>query len=168
MKNNVIYFVEGKCEVTLLQALKENPQKILPGQIREFNLIQQVIPNSILMMIRPGTKVVFVFDTDVPVTQYLRSNINLVKKTCTKVEIIFLPQVRNLEDELERCTDVSRVSDLTQSASNKDLKRDFCSTKKCRSIVDSNNLDVSKLWMTTPPKEFSFVSSNGNKIKVKV
>ena len=42
MKNNVIYFVEGKCEVTLLRALKENPQKILPGQIREFNLIQQL------------------------------------------------------------------------------------------------------------------------------
>lgn len=168
MKNNVIYFVEGKCEVTLLQALKENPQKILPGQIREFNLIQQVIPNSILMMIRPGTKVVFVFDTDVPVTQYLRSNINLVKKTCTKVEIIFLPQVRNLEDELERCTDVSRVSDLTQSASKKDFKRDFCTKKNCRAILDRHNLDVSKLWMTTPPKEFSFVSSNGNKIKVKV
>lgn len=130
MKNNVIYFVEGKCEVTLLRALKENPQKILPGQIREFNLIQQVIPKSILMMIRPGTKVVFVFDTDVPVAQYLRSNIYLVKKTCTKVEIIFLPQVKNLEDKLERCTDVSRVSDLTQSASKKDFKRDFCAKKK--------------------------------------
>lgn len=168
MKNNVIYFVEGKCEVTLLRALKENPQKILPGQIREFNLIQQVIPKSILMMIRPGTKVVFVFDTDVPVTQYLRSNIYLVKKTCTKVEIIFLPQVKNLEDELERCTDVSRVSDLTQSASKKDFKRDFCAKKNCRAILDRHNLDVSKLWMTTPPKEFSFVSSNGNKIKVKV
>ena len=137
MKNNVIYFVEGKCEVTLLQALKENPQKILPGQIREFNLIQQVIPKSILMMIRPGTKVVFVFDTDVPVTQYLRSNINLVKKTCTKVEIIFLPQVKNLEDELERCTDVSRVSDLTQSASKKDFKRDFAQKRNCRAILDS-------------------------------
>lgn len=112
-----------------IQALKENPQKILPGQIREFNLIQQVIPNSILMMIRPGTKVVFVFDTDVPVTQYLRTNIDLVKKTCKKVEIIFLPQVKNLEDELERCTDVSRVSDLTQSASKKDFKRDFCAKK---------------------------------------
>lgn len=168
MKNNVIYFVEGKCEVTLLRALKENPQKILPGQIREFNLIQQVIPNSILMMIRPGTKVVFVFDTDVPVTQYLRSNIDLVKKTCTKVEIIFLPQVKNLEDELERCTDVSRVSDLTQSASKKDFKRDFCAKKNCRAILDRHNLDIPKLWMTTPPKEFSFVSSNGNKIKVKV
>ena len=168
MKNNVIYFVEGKCEVTLLRALKENPQKILPGQIREFNLIQQVIPKSILMMIRPGTKVVFVFDTDVPVTQYLRSNIYLVKKTCTKVEIIFLPQVKNLEDELERCTDVSRVSDLTQSASKKDFKRDFCAKKNCRVILDRHNLDVSKLWMTTRPKEFSFVSSNGNKIKVKV
>ena len=39
MKNNVFYFVEGKCEVALLQALKESPEKIIPGKIKEFNLI---------------------------------------------------------------------------------------------------------------------------------
>lgn len=44
MKNNVFYFVEGKCEAALLQALKEPPQRIMSGKIREFNLIQQVIP----------------------------------------------------------------------------------------------------------------------------
>lgn len=130
MKNNVFYFVEGKCEAALLQALKEPPQRIMSGKIREFNLIQQVIPKSILISILPDTKVVFVFDTDVPFTQHLRSNIDLVKKICKKVEIIFLPQVKNFEDELERCTDVSRVSDLTQSASKKDFKRDFCAKKK--------------------------------------
>lgn len=90
MKNNVFYFVEGKCEAALLQALKEPPQRIMSGKIREFNLIQQVIPKSILISILPGTKVVFVFDTDVPFTQHLRSNIDLVKKICKKVEIIFL------------------------------------------------------------------------------
>lgn len=168
MKNNVFYFVEGKCEVALLQALKESPEKIIPGKIKEFNLIQKIIPKSILISIRPETKVVFVFDTDVPVTQQLRNNINQVKKFCPKVEIVFLPQVKNLEDELERCTDVSRVSDLTQSASKKDFKRDFCAKKNCRAILDRHNLDVSKLWMTTPPNEFSFISSNGDKIKVKV
>ena len=43
MKNNVFYFVEGKCEAALLQALKEPPQRIMSGKIREFNLIQQLI-----------------------------------------------------------------------------------------------------------------------------
>ena len=28
MKNNCIYFAEGKCEERLLNALKDNPQKI--------------------------------------------------------------------------------------------------------------------------------------------
>lgn len=31
MKNNYIYFVEGKCEATLLTALKEQPQKVVSG-----------------------------------------------------------------------------------------------------------------------------------------
>lgn len=166
MKNNVIYFVEGKCEVTLLQELKEKPQKIMPGKIREFNLIQKTIPKSILISILPGTKVVFVFDTDVPVTQHLRNNIEQIKRFCQKVEIIFLPQVKNLEDELERCTDVSRVSELTQSPSISDFKRDFCANKNCRAILDRHNLDVSKLWTKAPPEEFSFVLSNGNEIKI--
>lgn len=46
MKNNVFYFVEGKCEVALLQALKESPEKIIPGKIKEFNLIQKIIPKA--------------------------------------------------------------------------------------------------------------------------
>lgn len=167
MKNNVFYFVEGKCEVALLQALKESPEKIIPGKIKEFNLIQKIIPKSILISIRPETKVVFVFDTDVPVTQQLRNNINQVKKFCPKVEIVFLPQVKNLEDELERCTDVSRISDLTQSASKKDFKRDFCANKNCRAVLDKHNFDINKLWITEPPKVFSFITLNGKKLRNK-
>lgn len=44
MKSNVIYFVEGKCEVALLQALKKSPEKIISGKIKEFNLVQKIIP----------------------------------------------------------------------------------------------------------------------------
>lgn len=36
MKNNCIYFAEGKCEERLLNALKENPQKIQSGRVKVF------------------------------------------------------------------------------------------------------------------------------------
>ncbi len=44
MKSNCIYFVEGKCEATLLAALKERPQKILSGRVKIFNVITNLIP----------------------------------------------------------------------------------------------------------------------------
>ena len=74
MKNNCIYFAEGKCEERLLNALKENPQKIQSGRVKVFNVIQELIPKSQLVTIQAGTTVVLVFDTDVPNTECLRQH----------------------------------------------------------------------------------------------
>lgn len=52
MKNNYIYFVEGKCEATLLTALKEQPQKIVSGKVKVFNVIANLIPRSQLLTIQ--------------------------------------------------------------------------------------------------------------------
>lgn len=163
--NNCIYFVEGKCEATLLTALKEHPQKIVPGKIKVFNVIANLIPRSQLLTIQAGTTIVFVFDTDVPVTESLRKNITLATTYCSKVKIVFLPQVMNLEDELVRCTDVNHVAELTHSKSNKDFKRDFCSLTNCRDVLDRHRLDVQRLWTQTPPQSFSFISQNSSTIK---
>ena len=76
MKNNCIYFVEGKCEAALLAALKERPQKIVSGRVKIFNVIEKLIPRSQLVTIQVGTTIVFVFDTDVPITESLKKNIH--------------------------------------------------------------------------------------------
>ena len=62
MKNNCIYFVEGKCEAALLAALKERPQKIVSGRVKIFNVIGNLIPRSQLVTIQAGTTIVFVKD----------------------------------------------------------------------------------------------------------
>lgn len=168
MENKYIYFVEGKCEVALLEALKANPPLIKSGKIRKLNLIQEKIFNSVLMGISSGTKVAFVFDTDVAFTRQLKSNIELVRRHCKFSEIIYLPQVRNFEDELVRCTDVSRVEELTQSAGKKDFKKDFCGNRNCRALLERHHLNMAKLWVTQPPSNFDCdVVLNGEKIKVK-
>lgn len=165
MKNNCIYFVEGKCEATLLAALKERPQKILSGRVKIFNVITNLIPRSQLVTIQAGTTVVFVFDTDVPVTESLKKNIELVDTYCSKTKVIFLPQVMNLEDELVRCTDISSISELTHSRSTKDFKRDFCAMSNCRDVLNRHQLDVLRLWTQNPPEVFGFIPSNSNLIK---
>lgn len=48
---------------------------------------------------------------------------------------------------------------------NKDFKRDFCANKNCRAVLDKHNFDINKLWITEPPKAFSFITLNGKKIK---
>ena len=59
------YIVEGECEEQLINALKVEPILINPGKIKVHNIIQEEIPRRDVNMIKEGTRVVFVFDTDV-------------------------------------------------------------------------------------------------------
>lgn len=163
--NRVLYFVEGECEAKLINALKEIPAVIRPGKVKIINVIQNLLSASQLVQIQVGTTVVLVFDTDVLKTDCLQENIRQLRKKCTKVEVVFLPQVRNLEEELVRSTDVEQASELTRSRSNRDFKRDFCAATNARHLLDRHNLMLSKLWTTHPPEEFSFVVSNSDIIK---
>ena len=166
MINSCIYFVEGACEEKLINALKEPPEKLLPGKVRVLNVIQNEIPRSILLAICHGTKVVLVFDTDVPYTEQLKKNLVHLKKYCSGIKVIYLAQVLTIEDERVRCTDVSRLRDLTRSKSDSDFKRDFCALKDCRSLLERHNLNIKGLWVKEPPETFQFVVRNANQIKV--
>jgi len=106
-----------------------------------------------------------VFDTDVPITDKLKKNIENIEKYCTKSKLVFLPQVMNLEDELVRCTDVEKVTDLTQSKSVANFKTDFNRLKSCRGTLTKHQIDVARLWTTTVPEVFSFVPQNSDTIK---
>ena len=168
MNNKCIYYVEGPCEQQLIAALKENPAKLIPGKIKVFNVIQNLIPKSQMLSIQSGTTVVLVFDTDVEQTAKLKKNLELLTRYCGKLQIIFLPQVLNLEDELVRCTDVSSAADLTRSNSIRNFKTDFCKlkVKDCRTMLERHGLKTEKLWAAKVPEAFSFVESNSNRIKV--
>ena len=167
MRNNCIYFAEGKCEERLLNALKENPQKIQPGRIKIFNVVQEPLPKSQLITIQAGTTVVLMFDTNVPHTACLKENIKRLSLFCTKIKLVFLPQVLNFEDELVRCCEIKSVIDLTHSRSNKDFKRDFCALKNVRMVLEKANLNLEKLWAKDTSSEFSFVPKNSHEIKTK-
>ncbi len=167
MKNNCIYFVEGKCEERLLNALKEKPQRIQQGRVKVFNVIQELLPKSQLITVQAGTTVVLVFDTDIANTECLKENIKRLSTLCTKIKVIYLPQVLNLEDEIIRCSDIKNVIELTHSRSNKDFKRDFCAMTNVRAALDRANLDVAKLWTEKVPDRYSFVLCNSNEVKIK-
>lgn len=166
--NKCIYFVEGPCEEQLINALKQPTPRLKAGKVKVFNVIQNLIPKSTLFSLESGMTVILAFDTDVGKTATIKENIERLKRFCSRVKIVFLPQVLTLEDELERATDVRKVTELTNSRSIKDFKSDFCSLKSmdCRLILEKHALDVKRLWESKIPDKFSFVTSNAHLIKV--
>lgn len=161
-----IYLVEGECEQKLINALKNDPTLLIPGKVKVFNIIQKKVPQSILLSVR-DCFVVLVFDVDVGNTDILKANIDNINKCCSGIKVITIPQVNNLEEELVRATDVTKIQQLTHSKSNSDFKRDFIKLSNCRSVLVSHNLDIRQLWAKKPANVFSFVEQQSNLIKQK-
>lgn len=95
MNNKCIYYVEGPCEQLLIAALKESPSKLIPGKVKVYNVVQNLIPKSQMLSIQSGTTVVLAFDTDVEQTTNLKKNLELLNRYYGKLHIVFLPQVLN-------------------------------------------------------------------------
>ena len=168
MNKNCVYYCEGEDDLKLVDALKVTPGKILPGKAKKLNVVQSLIPKSILIGIKPGSNVVLVFDTDVITNlDTVKRNIKNIKKYCQSVKIIYLLQVRNLEDELVRCTDVKTVMELTRSKSLSNFKTDFRKMKEaeCRHTLERHKIDVDRLWTTGAPDNFDFAERNSDLIK---
>lgn len=163
-----MYFVEGRCEKQLIDALKAEPRLLVPGKVTLHNIIQDEIPRRTVNMILPGTTVVFVYDTDVRKTDVLMKNIHRIQNYVGEVRILHLAQVLNFEDEIVRATDVKRPQELTKSTGVSNFKTDFCRMKvaDCRNALERHHLDISMLWIREPPETFSFVRQGGEELKI--
>lgn len=169
MGNRYVYYVEGECERQLISALQIKPQKIKAGKIIVYNVIQKRLPKTHMIGFSKDTTVILVFDTDVHWVQTLRQNVELLKRYCSTVKVVFLPQVDNFEEELVRNTDIKFVNHLTRSASVRNFKSDFCKLKikECRLLLEKHNINHKGLWQhPSLPSEFSFIKNNSNQIKL--
>lgn len=170
MSRRCIYFVEGESDEKLISALKVEPPLLIPGKIKVYNVIQELIPLSVLLTIKKGTLIVLAFDTDKKITSHLIQNIDRIKKYCIDTKIVFLHQVLKLEDELVRSTDVKKVKELTHSRSDKNFKSDFCAMQDeaCRSMLERHHLDIEKLWISKASADFEkIIIHNSHIIKNK-
>lgn len=168
MNKSTVYYCEGEDDLKLINALKVSPGKILAGKAKKLNVIQNLIPKSILISIKPNSNIVFLFDTDVLTNlSVVKKNIDNIQRYCVGANLIFLLQVKNLEDELVRCTDMNNVLELTKSKSLHDFKTAFKNMKdnECRYALERHNIDISKLWVTPAPAEFDFADRNSDQIK---
>ncbi|MBR4421334.1 MAG: hypothetical protein IKS69_02250, partial [Erysipelotrichaceae bacterium] len=161
------YFVEGECEKRLIEALKLDPPMLKAGKITIYNVIQKKLSRSLLMSVLPKTTVVLAFDTDLMKTDILEQNIALLRRYGREIRIIYLPQVRNFEDEIERCCHLEKAADLTSSRSKKDFKKDFCRMKvrDCRHALKRHRFNFDLMWSTQVPESVRFIKKKRNQIK---
>lgn len=161
------YFVEGEDEEKLIQVLKTDLRLIVPGKVQKFNVVEQKLTRLRLMFLKEGTTVVLVFDTDTGKVDILKENIAFLKKEGIVYDVLCITQVKNMEDELKRSCNVKQIKDLTGSRSNKDFKHDFIRDGAiCQKLV-RRGFDFNKFWNMTADNEFSCISNDANKIKIR-
>lgn len=160
------YFVEGEDEEKLLKVLKTDLQLIAPGKVQRFNVVQEKLTKLRLMSLKEGTTVVLVFDTDTDEDAILKENIKFLESASGIKEVVCVMQVRNLEEELVRSTDVKKIKELTNSKSNSDFKRDLIKDAHFSQKLRCHKFDMKVLWSQTASGVFSDIKNGGDKIKI--
>lgn len=166
MKDIYQYFVEGEDEKHLIEVLKTDMKLIMPGKVQIFNVVQEIIKDSRLKILSNNTTLVFLFDTDVENTNILYPNIQKAEKSSKVKKVLCVTQVKNLEDELIRCTNISNIEELLNSKSKSDFKRDFLKERHVQKKLENHGFDIEKLWCQTPPKPFDEISNDAKVIKI--
>lgn len=155
------YYVEGKCEKKLVRTLIDQ-RLIIPGQTDVLNPVQDNIKPTHLRMLPPKTNIILIFDTDTFDTDtsevhILRKNIVCLKSCRNIRNIVFIPQIRNLEDELLRCTNIRHIRNLINCPHDSDFKTAFIEEKRLFDKLQSHNFDFRKLWSSEPTQSLQSI-----------
>lgn len=160
------YFVEGETERKLIETIKN--KYLYSGKIKIINTIQNKVPNSILRTLERETVVVLVFDTDMEKIDILDENIRLIMSSNNVKDVICIPQIKNLEDELIYSTNINKIVDLLESKSKKDFKNDFNNCKNLMKKLENKEFKISKLWSRNAVDIYKKYKNDSEVIKKKV
>ena len=167
MKNIYQYFVEGEDEKRLIEVLKTDMRLIQPGKIQVLNVIQERLTDLKLRVLSEGTILIFVFDTDTSNINILNENLVRAKKSSRVKNVYCITQVKNIEDELIRSTDIKRVEELLDSKSKTNFKRDFIRERNLKQKLETHSFDLKMLWCKEPQSPFNIIKNEAYKIKNK-
>ena len=160
------YFVEGEHARKLIETIKN--KYLYSGKIKIINTIQNKVPNSILRTLERETVVVLVFDTDVEKIDILDENIKLIKNSNNVKDVICIPQIKNLEDELIYSTNINKIVDLLESKSKTNFKNDFNNCKNLMKKLEDKEFKISKLWSRNAVDIYKKYKNDSEVIKKKV
>ena len=165
MKDVYQYFVEGDDEKRLIEVLKTDMRLIQPGKIQVVNVVQERLTDLKLRVLSEGTILIFVFDTDTGNIDILNENIKKAKKSSRVKEVYCITQVKNIEDELIRSTDIKRIEELLGSKSKTDFKRDFIRERNLKQKLTVHSFDLNVLWCKEPQSPFENIRNDSGVVK---
>ena len=163
---NIQYFVEGENEKRLIDVLKNEFSVIYSGKVQVFNVVEKKFSMNLLRTLKKDCIVVLVFDTDTNNIETLKSNIKTLKNCPFVSNVVTVPQVKNLEDELVRCCNIKDIKELLNSRSNKDFKTDLLSVSNLSKKLSQHNFDIDLFWNKQPLAPFSEFLNESMKIKL--
>ena len=161
---NIVYFVEGETEKKLIEVLKLELKSIYPGKVRKCNVVQERLRASEFIQYGREISVALVFDTDTTSTGVIDANLQSIKGLPNCCEVVCVPQVRNLEDELKYCCGLKDIRELTESRSFSDFKRDFLRMKNIGDVLMRVGFDIMRIWSRRASGVFVYVENRAEKI----
>ena len=170
------YYVEGECEANFLNTFMHAKNKaflIRPGRIEKLNPVTEKISGVKAMTIKKGTKVVFVFDTDLENISILEENVKTLKRVAklTNKDILFVMSVKCFEDELVvSCKNINNVKALIKHFGSQGLsayKTDFSKCKNLEDKLKQAGFDMKLMWSRPADKPFDKYENSGDAIKSK-
>ncbi len=162
---NYKYYVEGYTEKRLVEVLSREKKLIKSGKIEIFNVSQKILRDRKILALLDNTIVVFVFDTDCKGLDKLIANKEKLMKSNTVKDVVYIAQVRNLEDEIMRSCQLKNINDLLGTRNEKEFKKKFKECRNLSSKLEKYRFDFDKLWITKPSGEFMEINNNWGKIK---
>ncbi len=167
MKKNatIQYYVEGEDERKLLNVLKTDMQLIYPGKVDVLNVVCEKLTAARLLSLKPNTVVVLIFDTDAFDDTILKKNIEALGKCSNVKEVLTIPQVSNLEDELVRSCNIKDIKELLNSKSKKEFKADLIKTTNLAAKLNQKGFDIKKLWTGSGYKSYADIANMAYEVK---
>lgn len=162
----VLYYVEGEDEVKLINVLKTNLRVIKAGNVQKLNVIQQRITTARLRTIKPETMIVLVFDTDTNNSQILKENLKILRSCNAVSEIVTIPQIHNLEDELVYSCNIKNITELLNSKSKKDFKNDLIRISNLDKKLKEHEFNINLFWSKKTEFPFNEIPNLSEKIKL--
>ena len=107
-------------------------------------------------------------DLDLYKADILDENIKIIKNSNNVRDIICIPQIKNLEDELIYSTNITKIIDLLESKSKKDFKNDFNNCKNLIKKLEDKEFKVSKIWSREAVDIFKKYKNEAIKIKKEI
>ena len=159
------YFVEGETEERIISVLKTDFRCIQPGKVKVLTVVAKRITLAQVSTLRHNTVLILVFDTDTKDSSILKENITFLRRQSMIRQVVCIPQVRNLEEELVRSCTISRIKELLSSRSNSDFKNDVC---RCSSLVGAlrnHAFAIQTFWSISPTGPFSDIPNESAIIK---